>query len=373
MSIAAELGIDSTEIEAALARNLTFPARWYSDPAVYDLELEHVFTRSWQLAAPAHTVARPGDVHPCQVGHVPILLTRDLEGVLHGLVNVCRHRAFPVATEAGHRKALQCAYHGWTYELDGRLRRAPRSEREVDFDPCEFSLVPVSVETFGSSIFVNPDPAAAPLGESYPELEGLWTTRHLDFTDYRFVATYTYEIAANWKVWVENATECYHCPTVHTRSFGDAFEVDVDIYEYVNTGGLMAQFTPYNRTARTYKGNGSGGGHGFRFVYIWPTSFFAVDDYVAFPGTIIPTGPESCRFMADFYVNRECDQAFVDEWVEMYTQTLAEDAEAVRLQQPGLRSRMVPHGRLMPGSESSIAHFHRLVWQAISEALERGA
>ena len=120
---------------------------------------------------------------------------------------------------------------------------------------------------------------------------------------------------------------------MHKRAFSDAFEIDVDIYEYVNIGGLMAQFTPYNRSAKTYQGgNGSRGGHGFRFVYIWPTSFFAVDDYVAFPGIIIPTGPESCRFMADFWVNRECDQRHSStSGSRCTTQTLAEDSEAVRL------------------------------------------
>jgi phenylpropionate dioxygenase-like ring-hydroxylating dioxygenase large terminal subunit len=369
MSLETELGIDPAAVEDALDRNLTFPARWYSDPAIYDLELEHIFTHSWQLAAPLEKLARNGDHHPCQVGHVPILLTRDLKGDLHGFVNVCRHRAFPVATEDGCRKTLQCAYHGWTYELDGRLYRAPRSEREADFDPCEFSLVPVSVDTWGGFVFVNPDPDARPFLDCYPELAELWQTRHLDFSSYRYVERYTYEIPANWKVWVENATECYHCPTVHTRSFSDAFEVDVDVYEYLNTGGLMAQFTPYNRSAKSYKGNGSATGHGFRFVYLWPTSFFAVDDYVAFPGMIVPTGPETCRFSADFFVNPECDDAFVSEWIEMYNRTLSEDAQAVLLQQPGLRSRMVPHGRLMPASESSISHFHRLVWQAMSDAL----
>ena len=241
---ATQLGIDPEAIEAALDRNMTFPARWYSDPAIFDVELEHVFARSWQLVAHEARIPNPGDHHVCRVAHVPVLLTRDLEGELHGFVNVCRHRAFPVATEDGNRKTLQCQYHGWTYELDGCLRKAPRSEREPGFDASEFSLVPVAVEVFRGFVFVNPDVNAPPLAEAYPELADLWTSRHLDFADYRYIDRYTYEIPANWKVWVENATECYHCPTVHKNSFSDAWEVDVDVYEYVNVGGLLAQFTP---------------------------------------------------------------------------------------------------------------------------------
>jgi hypothetical protein len=84
---------------------------------------------------------------------------------------------------------------------------------------------------------------------------------------------------------------------------------------------------------------------------------------------IIPTGPESCRFFADMYVRPDLDSGFVDEWVELYTRTIAEDVAVVRIQQPGLRSGMVPHGRLMPSRESAIAYFHRMVWNAMSEAL----
>ena len=84
-----------------------------------------------------------------QAGHVPIVVTRDREGVLRGFVNVCRHRAYVIARDNGCRETLQCPYHAWTYELDGSLRRAPRSEREEGFDPADFSLLPVSVETWG--------------------------------------------------------------------------------------------------------------------------------------------------------------------------------------------------------------------------------
>jgi len=367
------LGADPLEIEAALAAGKTFPARWYSDAAIYELELEHIFTRTWHVAGPLERLRKPGDHIVCQVAHIPIVLTRDLHGELHGFVNVCRHRAYPVVEAAnGARKTLQCRYHGWTYNLDGTLRAAPRCEREAGFDKSEFSLVPVAVDTWGEFAFVNPDAEAPPFRETHPEFEPLVTSRHLDFSGYRYVDQWSYEISANWKVWVENATECYHCPTIHKGSFSDAFEVDVDIYEYVNTGQLMAQFTPYNRSARTYTVNGKAGGHGFRFIYFWPTSFFAQDDYVAFSGSVIPTGPESCRFVAEVYVHPDCDEQFVEDWMEMYNLTLMEDAAAVAIQQPGLRSRMVPHGRLMPASESSIAYFHRLVWEALSEAVGAG-
>jgi phenylpropionate dioxygenase-like ring-hydroxylating dioxygenase large terminal subunit len=365
----AELGIDPAEVEEMLARNMTFPARWYSDPRIYEFELNAIFTRTWQLAGPLHKLANPGDHIVCRAAHVPILVTRDLEGELRGFVNVCRHRAYPVGTEDGNRKTLQCRYHGWTYELDGRLRHAPGCGFEDSFDKSEFSLVPVSVATWNEFVWVNPDPDALPFRETYPEFEELAASHRLDFTGYRYFGRYDYEIPANWKVWVENATECYHCPTIHARSFADAFDVSRERYEYANVGQLLGQFTQYNPKARIFKRDGKRTNTDFRFVYVWPTAFFAQDDLVAFPGMIVPTGPETCRFVAEMYVHPDCDDATMEEWVEMYNQTLAEDAQAVLVQQPGLRSRMVPYGRLMPSRESAISHFHHLVWEAFSEAL----
>ena len=368
--LTAELGIDPVEVEEMLAANRTFPARWYSDPKIYDFELEHIFTRTWQLAGPLHKLEQPGDHIVCRAAHVPILVTRDLDGELQGFVNVCRHRAHPVAVEDGNRKALQCRYHAWTYELDGRLKKAPGCGFEEQFDKSEFSLVPVSVDTWDSFVWVNPDPNALSFRETHPEFEPLVAARRLEFTGYRYYGRYTYEIPANWKVWVENATECYHCPTIHSKSFSEAFDTSRERYEYVNVGQMTGQFTRFNpKSSISRPTRRNGDGNDFRFIYVWPTTFFAVDDYVAFPGIIIPTGPESCHFVAEMYVHPDCPEGFMDEWVEMYNQTLMEDSNVVRAQQPGLRSRMVPYGRLMPSRESAISHFHRLVWESFREAL----
>jgi phenylpropionate dioxygenase-like ring-hydroxylating dioxygenase large terminal subunit len=364
-----ELGIDSEAVEEALAQNLTFPARWYSDPAIYEFELERIFARAWQFAGPLAKLQRPGDHIVCQVGHVPLLVTRDRDGQLHGLINVCRHRAYPVAVADGRAMTLQCRYHAWTYELDGRLHKAPRSERERCFDSTDYSLLPASVDTWNGLVFVNPDPQAPPLREAFPEFEPLAREHGLDFADYRYHGRYSYEIAANWKVWVENASECYHCPTIHTHSFSDAFVDDADVYRYIDGARVLGQFTHYNPRARRYRHDRRAEDREFRYIYLWPTTTLVQDDLVAFPGVIVPTGPESCRFVADMYVHPDCDEATAAAWTDMWNKTLEEDSEAVRLQQPGLRSRMVPHGRLMPASESAIARFHRMVWEAFCEAL----
>ncbi|HTU28638.1 MAG TPA: aromatic ring-hydroxylating dioxygenase subunit alpha [Solirubrobacteraceae bacterium] len=366
-----DLGIDREAVEEALANNWTFPARWYSDSDIHALELEGIFSRSWQYAGPLSKLAQPGDHIVCQVGRVPILITRGRDGELHGFINVCRHRAFPVAVEDGNRTTLQCQYHAWTYDLDGSLRKAPRSEHEPDFDKSELCLLPVAVDTWNEFVFANPDPEAPPLREAFAGFPELASERGLDYTGYRYYGRYTYEVPANWKVWVENGSECYHCPSIHTGSFSDAFVTKLDVYEYVNRDRYLGQFTRYNPRAKRYKGVPPEGERQFRYVFLWPTTFLVQDDYVGFPGMIIPTGPESCRFISDMFVHPDADEEIVSQWTEMWNQTLEEDTEAVGLQQPGLRSQMVPHGRLMPASESAISRFHRMVWEEVAQALDR--
>ena len=121
---------------------------------------------------------------------------------------------------------------------------------------------------------------------------------------------------------------------MHTKSFSDAFITDANVYELVEIGGLLCQFTPYNaRRANTRWGGQTG--DGFRFIYLWPTSFWAQDDQVAFTGMIVPTGVESCEFHADVYSHPEADETFVADWMEMYNKTFEEDADVVRVQQAG--------------------------------------
>ena len=367
-----DLGIDPEAVEDALSQNMTFPARWYSDPDIYAFEIEKIFARSWQYAGRLEKLANPGDHLVCQVGQVPIVVTRDLEGELHAFVNVCRHRAYPVAVEDGNRKILQCGYHAWTYNLDGCLHKAPRSEREECFDKSEFSLIPVSIDTWNDLVFVNPEAEAAPFRESYPEFESLTLERGVDFGGYRYHSRFSYEVPANWKVWVENASECYHCPTIHTHSFSDAFVDKPDVYEYVDGDRVLSQFTVYNPRAKKYAHQVREDDRHFRFLYLWPGTTLVQDDLVATAAMIIPTGPETCRFEADMFVRPGLDEGQVTDWLSMLDQTLTEDTVAVGLQQPGLRSQMVPNGRLMPASESAISRFHRMVWENFSEILGEG-
>lgn len=159
------MGEQPFDIAPDLARAATLPARAYTDPAVFELERERIFRRTWQFAGPLDQLALPGNYLAVDVAGMPVVLTLDLDGALHADHNVCRHRAGVVARGAGNRKSLQCAYHGWLYGLDGCLKRTPEFEGVEDFRKEKFGLLPIRLETWGPFAFVNLDGTAPALAE----------------------------------------------------------------------------------------------------------------------------------------------------------------------------------------------------------------
>lgn len=189
----------------ALGRGEALPAWWYTDPGVYALERERIFRRAWQYVGLTEQVARAGDFLTMRLGDVPVVVTRGEEGELRAFANVCRHRGSELVREEwGNRKTLQCHYHAWTYNLDGTLRAAPGMKDEPGFDAYAFSLVALPLETWGPFVFVNPDRNARSLREVLGSLPELTAASGVRLGDLRRRVRRTYDIAANWKVVVDN-------------------------------------------------------------------------------------------------------------------------------------------------------------------------
>src|SRR5262249_44105838 len=114
------------DADRPLDRAETIPASWYFDAELADCERRVVFGDSWQAVGRAEQVADAGSFLTAEVAGEPILVVRDSDGVLRAFFNVCRHRAAPLLTEpCGRTTKLRCRYHGWTYDLTGRLRGTP--------------------------------------------------------------------------------------------------------------------------------------------------------------------------------------------------------------------------------------------------------
>ena len=193
------------------------PREMYVDEQTWLVEREIVLFGEWFCVGRQDVLGLgiPSRVAVVDVVGESVLVSSDETGRLHAAYNVCRHRGSqllpPDQAEACAIGALRCPYHSWTYGLDGRLLKAPHAEVE---DPASFSLHRVGVETWCGFVFVHLSPErAVPLADSV-ERAGA-TLANYGLADLVVGATFTYDVAANYKVLLENYNECYHCGPVH--------------------------------------------------------------------------------------------------------------------------------------------------------------
>ena len=345
----------------------TLPWSWYVDPAVLQLEHERIFRRYWQYVGRVDEIAEPSSFHTSRVGDIPVLLVRDREGELRAFLNVCRHRGSIVCKGSGRRETIQCPYHAWTYGLDGRLLKAPRSEREGGFDADELGLVPLQLGTWGPLLFVNPDLDAPPLSEVLEDMPERIAAAGVDLESLRFLTRAESEYEANWKICAENFLECYHCSVAHP-GFSAVMDVSPEAY-LLETGNLrMTQFSPprpeprgtYDPTGEVERG---------QFHLLFPgTVINVMPGRPNFSiGPIVPLAPERTYRFLDYFVAADADDIWIEESLAFDAQVGAEDRVLVERVQAGVRSGLLEEGRLMPQSEQLVAHFQSLLLDALAD------
>ena len=363
---AESLGIDIEAVGQDLASHRSLPIHTYYDPAVFEFELEAIFHASWQYLGPRDRVANVGDVMVGMLGRIPIAVAHAEDGQLYGFVNICRHRGFRVV-ESDKRKCrrLVCRYHHWAYRLDGSLGSAPDGDKEPNFDATEFSLLPVRVDTWGPGVFVNPNPDAPSLREAIPDLQA--RTDELGFKlepgRWSLHREIVIDQESNWKLWYDNGTECYHCPSIHGKSFSDAFDVQDGHYEFILDGGMTSYcFKP--SAAPAAAGNGGLRSQTYKSIQTFPGCQIVQQDDMMYMARMVPTGPERCRFIAHYFAEAGADPARVDRWIEIWHQTFEEDGEAATIQQTNMRSGRTQLFRYMSNREAPAQYINSLIWKA---------
>jgi Rieske 2Fe-2S family protein len=196
---------------------MTLPGELYTSAAILAEERERIFARAWNCAGRAAALARPGDFIVREVAGESLILTRDPSGAPRAFFNVCRHRGTRICVEAsGHfHESIQCAYHAWTYGLDGRLIGAPHMQEVEGFDKARYPLHEAAIAEWEGFLFVAIDRAPAPFEASWAPMRGRLARFGLE----RLVVGHRvrYDVRANWKLVFQNYSECLHCPTIHPK------------------------------------------------------------------------------------------------------------------------------------------------------------
>ncbi|HET7843395.1 MAG TPA: aromatic ring-hydroxylating dioxygenase subunit alpha [Xanthomonadales bacterium] len=337
------------------------PAPFYVGDGAAALDRRSVFARSWQLVADASRIAEPGDVAIAEIAGTPLLLVRGEDGVLRALHNVCRHRAGPLARcDAKGAKALRCAYHGWTYTLDGRLRAATEMSDAERFDVASIRLPEAAVAEWQGLVFAALEPAHAPPFAAL--VAGIDARVRQDLSALRFDHRRSYDVACNWKAYVDNYLEGYHLPHVHP---GLNRLLDYRSYDTELERWHSLQSSPLD-SADNFYGEGEA-----LYYFVFPNTMLNILPGRLQTNRVVPTGPQSCRVEFDFHYPRDRgdderarqakDQAFSDE-------IQAEDVQVCEEVQLRLASGSYHAGRLNPKRESGVLHFHELLRAAYRAA-----
>ena len=188
----------------------TLPAACYRSAAFYAQEWECIFNDSWFYAGHASQIPLRGDYFLFELGNESIIVVRGDDDHIYALANVCRHRGSRVCLKnQGNTRKFICGYHGWTYDLDGRL--CSKRHMGADFDPAQFGLKSVPLAIFQGLLWINLNPDAKPFDAAAIAAPLAPFALHAT----RVAATRSYTIEANWKLAVENYHECYHCAPAH--------------------------------------------------------------------------------------------------------------------------------------------------------------
>ena len=363
-----DLSIDRFDEDPA--HSFTLAADLYVRADVLDAEWSAIFHRTWQLVGAASTVAEPGSYMTAEIGDQRVFVIRSADNELRAFFNVCLHRGHSLLQGDGQiGKRITCPYHAWAYDSEGQLRGARMSDQMEGFDESAFALPSVAVEQFCGLVFVNLDPDAPSMTETYPgaaeAIQSLLAT-----TDRLLPASIvTFEIGGNWKNVGDNLLECYHCHPAH-RAFVDL--IDMDTYRNDTHENWSIQSGESRTDNGVYKVDS--GATNFFSLFLWPNlSIGRVPGQrglLAF--SFLPTGPETTHqevlFLTPDGVLDETETAAYGYFSEVLG---PEDVALIEDVQVGLHSLGYHQGKFIciPDrpeiSEHAVHHFHSMVRAAL--------
>lgn len=367
------LDLSDYQPASELARAATMPARWYTEPDFLKLEAEKIFYKTWQPVGRRDDLARIGDFFSCEVLDQPLVIARNSAGDLRAFYNVCPHRAAVVAHGRGNRKSLQCKYHGWTYDLDGKLLRAPEFEGVQDWNKDEVCLQPVQVAAWGPWVFVNLDARAAALSATYGAIHDEIQAAGFDLDKMRLVERREYLIDCNWKVYVDNYLEGYHLPIAHPGLFR---ELDYDQYRVETFRYYSKQHAPIRDLQageardRRYVRSGEGEDNAL-YYWIFPNVMLNVYQDNTSINIIIPLGHDKTLTLFEWYFEAPGTGAgwqSMQQIIAFSDEIQQEDIELCEWVQRGLQSNAYDRGRFSVLRENGVHHFQSLVHEFLSRA-----
>ncbi|MEU9403850.1 aromatic ring-hydroxylating dioxygenase subunit alpha [Streptomyces sp. NPDC048242] len=359
----------------------TLPGGYYTDPEVFRREQAALFESMWMCVVRAADLDRPGAYRTVQVGRESVVVTRIRTGELRAFLNVCRHRGARLcAEESGQvRRNLQCPYHAWTYDLEGRLIAAPNLVKMPDVDRDRYGLVKVALrEWLGYAwVCLADEPPSFEDTVVHAAVERLGDRAAIEHYGTERLALgrrVTYDVKANWKLIVENFMECYHCATIHP----ELTEVLPEFAEGYAAQYYVGHGAEFATGVEGFTVDGSAGfgrlpevsadqDRRYYAITVKPTVFVnLVPDHVILH-RMLPLAEDRTVVECDWLYAPEvvASGADVSKSVELFHRVNEQDFAACERTQPAMSSRAYRAGGVLVPSEHHIGGFHAWLLAAL--------
>ena len=365
----------ATAIDQPIEKANGLPNVAYTSAEFLYLEFERLFAPRWTCTSFASEVPNPGDVKPFAFLGMPLLMLRDGQGELRVFHNVCSHRGLKLVDKpCNNLRAIRCPYHSWTYDLAGNLRATPLiggpGKHHVDgFDPGQAGLRPVRAKVWHDLVFLNFSGTAAPFEEFVRPLEERWQAYELSrFKNYTNGAVFEVNLAANWKLAIENTSESYHLPSVHPGLNGvsrlqDHYHIIGDLF---CGQGSQAYASPDGKQLPRLEGISDSEAQKAEYITLFPNVHVGVHADQMFAMIVEPLGPALTRERIGLYYvgDGAVSELYADRRVEnaaWWNSVFMEDRGVVEGMQRGRESPAFLGGRFSPVMDNPTHHFHRWV------------
>ncbi|MBS0394220.1 MAG: aromatic ring-hydroxylating dioxygenase subunit alpha [Proteobacteria bacterium] len=221
------------------------PVGRYTDPRFLELEERYLWKRSWLYALHSDELPRVGSFRLWRKTGSPIVIVRGKDDRIRAFYNACRHRGAPlVEADQGQTQGFFCRYHGWSYDLAGRLL-AVREKRDFPgLDLACRGLLEIRCERLGNWVFINEDRDAPPLLEHLGVIPQHLANMQLERM--RFIGAKSFDIACNVKVLLDAFLETYHLKSIHPQTV-DRFLDSRGTYSVLWPNGHSVMATPHRR------------------------------------------------------------------------------------------------------------------------------
>jgi Rieske 2Fe-2S family protein len=342
---------------------------WYTDPDVFEREQRSIFGRRWLLVDRSERLPYPGSYLTAPLAGENVIVIRQQDGSLRAMLNVCRHRGARILLEdrGSCQRTLRCPYHSWSYGLDGALLGALQHVRVHERYGCVWINLdpdaPAFDEDTGAQLRSRLGSDEAPAGW---ELERLTSGHRID-----------YDVAANWKLIVENFMECYHCSSIHPELVAVVPEFRDGIASQalpVGHGSSLrdtaAGFTVDGRSGLpTLPGLSEDAHRSYFAITLTPNAFLNLfDDHVVLH-RLQPLASNRTRVVCEWLFAPEALAAHpkIGPTVELFDRVNRQDFDACERCQFGAASRIYKYENLLVPVEHHLATFHDEVRAAITE------